>query len=151
MTDDDLGLLLLCAIWATLFTPPVIVILMTLAPRRIWVRTALRQASAPSQTESLLIAGWRSSAIPTWGSAWPLVAERLEAASTIRGPSTRPEAVASRKAPTAGPPPRLRTVVNPASNVFRPLARAWNTRCELFDVTSSTSPALPPRSLSRWT
>jgi len=50
---------------------------------------------------------------------WPEVVEIDLPASTIRGPTAQPRAIASRSASVLPLSPRLRTVVKPAASVFR--------------------------------
>ena len=109
-----------------LFTPPVVAILMTSAPRPTWMRTASRQLSTPLQTLSgSPIISRTSSDRLRRSSIWPEVVEMALPASMMRGPAISCRAVASRSARVTPPlSPRFRTVVKPAIRVSRALPAA---------------------------
>jgi hypothetical protein len=81
---------------------------------------------------------------------WPVVAEMLAPASTIRGPTPQPRLIASRRPiVTPSAEPRLRTVVKPASSVLRAFQAASWLRSATLSVKPAMKPSLPARSLSR--
>src|SRR5688500_868576 len=83
---------------------------------------------------------------------WPVVDEMDVPASTMRGPTAHPRAIASRRPKvTPSSEPRLRTVVKPACRVLPAFQAASYDRNAMLSVTPASCPSTPARSEVRWT
>src|ERR1700687_1932028 len=117
-----------------LSTPPEAQILMTSAPYLTTSRTLARAAQGPSATPSDL---YRNSEGSKLLSQWPPVMPSAGPETLMRGPSTSPASIPSRRATSVKPcAPTLRTDVKPARRV----SRAFFT-----PVTASRGTEMPRR------
>ena len=113
--------------------PPVTSILIQSAPYLTFSRTFFRISSGPSAIAEYRITCTSSGR--SLRSPCPPVAEMDFVATSMRGPTTLPAAISSRSATSAkSRAPRSRTVVKPASIVFRALTTPSMAACAVVSV-----------------